>query len=32
VAGPRASQDAYAQRATFAVVAGVLARLAEIDP
>jgi hypothetical protein len=32
VAGPRASEDARAQRGTFAVVAGVLARLDEVDP
>jgi hypothetical protein len=31
VAGPRASEDAHAQRGTFAVVAGVLARLDEVD-
>jgi hypothetical protein len=31
VAGPRASEDAHAQRGTFALVAGVLARLDEVD-
>jgi hypothetical protein len=31
VAGPRASEDAHAQRGTFAVVAGMLARLDEVD-